>query len=76
MNDFNQIVIDTFGLEADKINDTMTAKDIANWDSMNHLIFIAELEKNYGIRFSMDEVFKADSLGLIKKMLQAKGVVI
>jgi len=72
MDKFNQIVFDIFKLPVAEIKDSLTSKDIPDWDSMNYLLFIAELEKQFKVSFSMDEVLNADSLGAIKKMLQAK----
>lgn len=71
---FNQIVTDIFKIQPPEIKDSLTAKDMANWDSMNYLMFIAELEKQFNISFSMDEVLNADSLGAIKAMLRLKGI--
>ena len=50
----------------------MSSKDIADWDSMNYLLFIAELEKEYQMSFSMDEVMNAQTLGDIRKVVEAR----
>ena len=74
MEKFNKIVPAILKIPAKEIKDALTAKEIPDWDSMNYLLYIAELEKEFGISFSMDEVLKADSLGVVKEMLQSKGV--
>lgn len=71
---FDKIVSGIFKLKPSEIKDSLTSKEIPNWDSMNYLLFISELEKDFGVTFSMDEVLNADSLGAIRKMLKAKGV--
>lgn len=38
------------------IFDTTTAKDIDGWDSLNHAIFIGEIQKHFKIKFSLREV--------------------
>ncbi len=38
------------------INETTTAKDIDGWDSLNHAIFIGEIQKHFNIKFSLREV--------------------
>jgi acyl carrier protein len=73
MKEFNAIVSEFFKLDPDQISDSLTSKDIPTWDSMNYLLFIAELEKEYDISFSMDEVLNADSLGSIRTLLKSKG---
>lgn len=73
MKDFKAIVAEHFKIKIDDVSDALTAKDVPAWDSMNYLLFIAELEKEYNISFSMDEVLNADSLGTIRAHLKSKG---
>ena len=72
MKSFNTIVSDIFHIEESQINDNLTPKDIPEWDSMSYLLFIAELEKEYKMSFSMNEVIEAQSLGVIRKIVDAK----
>lgn len=72
MKTFNQIVSTTFSIEEDTIIDTMSSKDIADWDSMNYLMFIAELEKEFSMSFSMDEVMNAKTLGDIRAIVESR----
>ncbi len=72
MKTFNQIVSSTFSLLEESINDNLSSKDIPEWDSMNYLMFIAEIEKEFSISFSMDEVMNAQTLGDIRRILESK----
>ncbi len=72
MKTFNQIVSNTFSLKEEEIKDELSSKDIANWDSMNYLMFIAELEKEFTMSFTMDEVMNAQTLGDIRKILESR----
>ncbi len=74
MKDFNTIVTEQLKIASSDISDALTPKDVPEWDSMNYLLFIAELEKEYGVSFTMDEVLGARSLGDVRKFLEAKGV--
>lgn len=74
MEKFNKIIFDIFKLTPDKIKDSMALEEIPNWDSMNYLLFIAEIEKQFEVSFNMDEVIKAKSLGDIKNVLISKGI--
>ena len=58
------------------IKDSLTAKETPDWDSMNYLLFVAELEKQFNVSFTMDDVLNAKSLGDIKNMLRLRGVKI
>jgi len=76
MKAFDDIVFEQLGIPKESIKDSLTPNDVPNWDSMNYLLFIAELEEEYGICFSMDEVLSANTLGAIKEHVRAKGVSI
>ena len=56
-----------------EVSDVLTPQDIPDWDSMNYLLFIAGLEKEYGVSFTMDEVLSAKSLGDVRAALASKG---
>ena len=72
MKTFNQIVSEHFNLSADDVKDSMTMHDIPGWDSMNFLLLIADLEKEFGFTFSMDQVLSFNSLGDIRSILEKK----
>lgn len=74
MEKFNKIIFDIFKLTPDKIKDSLSAEEIPDWDSMNYLLLIAELEKQFRVSFNMDEVLRAKSLGDIKSTLRSKGI--
>lgn len=73
IKDFNDIVAKIFKIQVADVRDAMSSKDIPEWDSMNYLFFIAELEKRFDISFTMDEVMNAQTLGDIKKIVEARG---
>ncbi len=70
MKTFNQIVQELFNIKEEAIRDELSSKDIPNWDSMNYLLFVAELEKNFNISFTMDEVMNAQTLGDLRKLVE------
>ena len=72
MKDFNTLVTEHFKLTPADITDTLSAKDIPEWDSMNYLLFIAALEKKFGISFTMDEVLGVATLGDVRKLIEMK----
>jgi acyl carrier protein len=76
MKDFNTLVTEHFKVAAGDITDELNPQTVPEWDSMNYLLFIADVEKSYNVSFSMDEVLEAKSLGDIKKALQAKSISI
>jgi len=74
MKDFNTLVYEHFKITASEVQDTLSAKDIPEWDSMNYLLFIADVEKEYNVSFSMDEVLGAQTLGDVRVMLRQKSI--
>ena len=76
MKTFNQIAQELLKIPAGQVRDDITPKDVPDWDSMNYLIFISELEKEFDISFTMDEVLNAKSLGEVKNIIKSKGVAL
>jgi acyl carrier protein len=72
MKTFNAIVAETFSIDESTIRDDMSSKDIPDWDSMNYLLFIGALEKEFGISFTMDEVMNAQTLGDLRAVVDAR----
>lgn len=74
MNKFEKAVQKIFKAEEGDIRDEMSPKTMPNWDSFNYLMFISELEDVFGIKFTMDEVMTAKTLGDIKGCLIKRGI--
>lgn len=72
MKTFNSIAASIFNIKEEDINDSLSSKDISDWDSMNYLLFIAELEKNFDVSFTMDEVMNASSIGDLRAVVEAR----
>jgi acyl carrier protein len=76
METFNEVAAKAFKLPPAEIKDSLTPESVPEWDSMNFLLLIANLEKNFNITFSMDEVLNFQSLGDIRAALSAKGAAV
>lgn len=74
MKTFEDIVTEQLRIPKENIKDSLTPADVPEWDSMNYLLFIAELEKQYKISFTMDEILNAPSLGAVRNLLKIKGI--
>ncbi|MBU6370918.1 MAG: acyl carrier protein [Patescibacteria group bacterium] len=72
MKTFEHIAEEMLHIPKEKIGDDLTPKDVPDWDSMNYLLFIAELERAFKMSFSMDEVMNAKSLGDVRKIVEAR----
>ena len=55
------------------ISKATTTEDIENWDSLNHMSLIAEIEKEFEITFDFYEVMDFENVGeLIKSITNKK----
>jgi len=54
---------------AKDINDETSPQNTPSWDSMNGLLIVTEVEKNYGIKFTIDDILSIKNVGKIKEIL-------
>jgi acyl carrier protein len=47
-------------------------KDFSNWDSMNHMILITNIESNYNIELTGDEIADIQTVDCIAKLIEQK----
>ncbi len=73
MKTFAMIAEEALHIPAADIRDNLKSGDVPDWDSMNYLLFISELEKEFGFSFTMDEVMNAQTLGDIRAIVEARG---
>lgn len=55
-----------------EINETMTAQDVADWDSLNHLVLISAIEEQFKIKFKLKELLNIDNVGDLLRLIGAK----
>ena len=76
MNDFNERVQHVFREVFD--NDSLTvqrdtqAKDVAGWDSLNHITLIMSLEEAFKVKFTTREVMGFQNVGEMMDCLRGK----
>lgn len=59
----NAVFQDVFDDETITVNDSTTANDIDDWDSLEHMNLIAAIEDEFGVRFTMGEVTGMKNVG-------------
>lgn len=60
--------------ENDSINiqDSTTADDIENWDSMTHLMLITEIEKDFSIEINGMDIMNLHNVGNLASLIERK----
>jgi acyl carrier protein len=52
----------------------LNAQAVANWDSLNHITLIVELEQATGVQFTSEELASMADVGNLISILAGKGV--
>ena len=55
-----------------EITDELTAQDVSGWDSFNHINLIINIENEFNVRFTNDEVASMEMVGDLKRLLAEK----
>ena len=72
MKDLKKIVARVLNMDERNINDKTSPKNVETWDSFNHIMLISEIESNYNIKLSMDDIQKITCFRDIKNILKSK----
>lgn len=68
-----QIVRETFSIKSNEvIEKSWTSDDIPKWDSLGHLNMIMAIEREFNIKFEIEEMFQIQCLDDISNILQKK----
>ena len=76
----NKVIIDkltiifrtVFNDDSILLNYDMTAKDIASWDSLSHMLMIAEVENAFSFKFKLREINKLKNVGVLIDLIESK----
>lgn len=68
----NEVFRDVFDDESITVCAGTTAKDIDDWDSLEHIRLIAAVEREFGMRFKMGEVSTMKNVGEMASIVAAR----
>ncbi len=59
----NKVFQDQFDDESIQVSDKTTSADIEDWDSLEHIDLIVNIEKTFGMKFTMAETTGMKNVG-------------
>ena len=72
LKEVNRIFIDVFEDKSIVLTENTTTSDIEAWDSLNHIQMITAVEKNYKIRFKLNDLLSFKNVGDLCRGIQAE----
>ncbi len=63
---------DVFSDDALVVNESMTANDVAKWDSLSHINMIYAVEKAFGVKFSIKDARSMKNVGELIERIKKK----
>ncbi len=61
-------------VEKEIINDDFKYGEAPNWDSVNHMTLVSEIENELGISMEMDDIIDMSSFKKAKEILEKYGI--
>jgi len=59
---FLRLVAQSFGVDQSLLSLEQTRDQLDDWDSLNHIMLFMALEREYGVKFSTEDLEEYDSL--------------
>jgi acyl carrier protein len=54
------------------LRDELTAPDVPGWDSFNHINLVMQIEEDFRLRFTTDEIASLKNVGEFKALIAGK----
>jgi acyl carrier protein len=55
-----------------EIKDELSAADVDGWDSLTHMLIIADIEDQFGIKFKLKDLNKLNNMGNLIELIISK----
>jgi acyl carrier protein len=67
-----EIFQETFDDDSIELSDGMTAADLDDWDSLQHIVLVLAIEREFALKLNPAEVGKLENVGKMIDLLLAK----
>ena len=68
----NRVFRETLGNDNILLTPATTADDVPEWDSMNHIFLVVEIERDFGIKFRTAEMEELRDVGDLARLIRSK----
>ncbi len=68
------VIAETFGLRLEEVDEGTTATTVRAWDSIGQLELVTELELEFEVSFTPEDIMVMDGFRAIYSLLRKKGV--
>jgi len=75
METLKKLVARVLNVDEKNINYDSSPNNIPSWDSFNSLMLVSELEKNFNVKFTIDEVMSVKNFKDIKETLKRHNII-
>ncbi len=65
-----QVFREVFDEDDLEVTDDLTADDVEEWDSLNHVTLLVQLEQEFSIRFAASEVGSLKNAGELRRLIE------
>ena len=69
-NKLYSIISKVMDVPESEINDQTSPENIESWDSFHGLVLVDELENNFNIKFTIEEIADVQNVGDIKRHIK------
>ena len=75
METLKELVSRVLSVEKSSLNEDSSPQNIESWDSFNGILLVSELEKNFGVKFTTEEVLSVKNFKDIIDSLKRHNVI-
>jgi len=75
LKDILRIAASVFKVPSERIHAETSMSDLAEWNSLNHIVFITGIQKEAGLRFRPVEIARATSIRAILDLVNLRSKV-
>lgn len=54
------------------LTESTTARDIAEWDSITHVLLVVAVEKRFGVKFTAEEIQNLQNVGQLATLVEKR----